>query len=147
VLAYRFNVGAGVGLYHQNFLSGSIHVYATVATTSDLAAQPIDFSQPVSSTFAISTDLPLTAVPPIVSGVTKVTGNLRLAAGKTPAIGVLIGIVASVADGELLIIPGEFSFLWLTNPDAKTTADLGKIEYYSNPIIWIEAVEQRFALK
>ena len=39
-LAYRFNVPAGLEFYRQDFLSGSAHVYATVATTSDLQVAP-----------------------------------------------------------------------------------------------------------
>lgn len=142
-IAYRFNVAAGVGLYRQDFLSGSVHAYATVATTNDLAGQPIEFSNPVSSTFAISADLPTSAVPPILSGNAMITGSIEPAAGKTPAIGIIVGIVFSVAKGEIQIVPGEFSYLWLTNPDAKTTSDLGKIEYRQDSLFWIEAVAQK----
>jgi hypothetical protein len=144
-LAYRFNVGGSVGLYRQDFLTGSVHIYATVATTNDLATKPIDFSQPVSSTFAIAADLPTSAVPPIVGGTAKITGSIALAAGKTPAIGIIIGVIFSVAKGNLQIIPGEFSFVWLTNPDATTNGDIGKIEYRHDPLFWVEAVTQKLA--
>jgi hypothetical protein len=146
-LAYRFNVGASVGLYRQDFLTGSVHIYATVATTNDLAGQPIDFSQPVSSTFAIAADLPTSAVPPIVDGNAKITGSITLAAGKTPAIGIIIGVIVSVAKGNLQILPGENSFVWLTNPDATTNGDIGKIEYRHDPFYWVEAVTQRLAFQ
>jgi len=144
-LAYRFNVGASVGLYRQDFLTGSVHIYATVATTNDLASHPIDFSQPVSSTFAIAADLPTRAVPPIVDGNAKITGSIALAARKTPAIGIVIGVIFSVAKGNLQIIPGEYSFVWLTNPDATTNGDIGKIEYRHDPFFWVEAVTRKLA--
>lgn len=145
LLAYRFNVGAGVGLYRQDFLTGSVHIYATVATTNDLASQPIDFSQPVSSTFAIAADLPTSAVPPIVNGTAKMTGTISLAAGKTPAIGIIVGFIVSVAKGNLMILPGENSFIWLTNPDATTVGDIGKIEYRHDPFFWVDAVTKMLA--
>jgi len=146
-LAYRFNVGASVGLYRQDFLTGSVHIYATVATTNDLASRPIDFSQPVSSTFAIAADLPTSAVPPIVDGNAKITGSIALAAGKTPAIGMIVGFIVSVAKGDLQIIPGENSFIWLTNPDATTSGDIGKIEYRHDPFFWVEAVAKKLAFQ
>ncbi|MEG9438709.1 hypothetical protein JAO29_21410 [Edaphobacter sp. HDX4] len=139
-LAYRFYVQAGLEFYRQNFLSGSAHVYATVAITNDLAGHPIDFSQPASSTFAIAEDLPTSEVPPLLSGYTAVNGHIDLVAGKTPAIGILCGLILSVAQGELRVTPDYYSYIFLTNPDARSNADIGKIEYRIDPIFWVEAV-------
>jgi hypothetical protein len=139
-LAYRFNVQAGLEFYRQNFLSGSAHVYATVATTNDLAVHPIDFTHPASSTFAIAEDLPTSEVPPLLSGYTTANGHIDLIAGKTPAIGILCGLILSVAQGEMRVTPEYYSYIFLSNPDAKTNADIGKIEYRIDPIFWVEAV-------
>jgi hypothetical protein len=139
-LAYRFYVQAGLQLFQQNFLSGSVHAYATVATTNDLAGHPIDFTHPTSSTFAIFEDLPSSEVPPLLTGYVAVNGHIDLVAGKTPAIGILCGLIFSVANGELRVLPGYYSYLFLTNPDTKTDADIGKIEYRIDPLFWIEAV-------
>jgi hypothetical protein len=139
-LAYRFSVQAGLEFYRQNFLSGSAHVYGTVATTSDLASHPIDFTHPTSSTFAIAENLPTSEVPPLLSGYTAVNGHIDLVAGKTPAIGILCGLILSVAQGEMRVTPDYYSYIFLSNPDAKTNADIGKIEYRIDPIFWVEAV-------
>jgi len=142
-LAYRFYVQAGLELYRQNFLSGSANVYATVATSNDLAAHPIDFSHPASSAFAIFEDLPTSSVPPLLSGSVAVNGHIDLVAGKQPAIGILCGLILSVAQGEIRVVPDYYSYIFLTNPDAKTNADIGKIEYRIDPLFWVEAVAER----
>jgi hypothetical protein len=144
-ISYRFNVGADVGFYRQDFLTGSVNVYATVATTNDLANHPIDFSQPASSTFAITETLPVSAVPPIISGNAQITGSITPIGGGTPAIGIIVGLIFSVAKGNLQIIPGEYSLIELTNPDAQTSADIGKIEYRYDEIFWVEAVTKWLA--
>jgi hypothetical protein len=144
-LSYRFNVGASLTLYRQDFVSGSVHVYATVATTNDLTNHPIDFNQPVSSDFAIAATLPTSTVPPMISGNAKITGTIPLVPGGTPAIGIIIGIVISVAKGNLQITPGEYSFIELTNPDATTPGDIGKIEYRRDQPFWVDAVAKMLA--
>jgi len=79
-------------------------------------------------------------VPPLLSGGVTVNGHIDLVAGKTPAIGILCGLILSVAQGEIRVTPDYYSYIFLSNPDAKTNADIGKIEYRIDPIFWVEAV-------
>lgn len=144
-LSYRFNVGAFLSFYRQDVLSGSVHVYVTTATTNDLATHPLDFNQPVSSEFLIDTALPVSDVPPLIDGEAAITGAIQLVPGGTPAIGIIIGLVVSAANGEVQIIPGEYSLIELTNPDAKVAADIGKIEYRRDRPFWVEAVAKMLA--
>jgi hypothetical protein len=149
--AYRFNVGAGIGLYGGPAV-GSVQAYATVATTPDLAGHPIDYSQPVSSQFAIVDDLPDSAITDIAIGTAKFTGSITLSPGKTPAIGILIGLIFGVGGGGQVSIvpgvatkPGDVSSIALSPPDATTASDFGKIEIRSDPLFWIEAVTKMSA--
>ncbi len=142
-LSYRFDVSAILDFYRQDLVTGSVHVYATVATTNDLANRLIDFNNPVSSDFAIVATLPASGVPPQVSGVTHVTGTIPLVPGATPAIGILIGLIISVASGDLLVLPGD-SFINLIPPGATVPSDLGKIQYRSDPPFWVNAVAKMF---
>jgi hypothetical protein len=123
------NVGAGLNFYRQDVVTGSVHVYATVATTSDLSNHPIDFNQPASSDFAIVATLPTANVPPLLFGGANISGTIPLLPGGTPAIGVIIGLVISVVNGDVQLIPGEYGEISLGPPDATTYADWGKIEY------------------
>jgi hypothetical protein len=143
-LSYRFNLGASVAFYRQSVLSGSVAVYVTVAKTSDLNAQPIDFTHPASSDFAIFANLPVPGVPPIIGGSVKVTGTIPLVPGKTPAIGILIGVIFGVAQGEVLIIPGEYSIVDFAPPGATSFADAGKVEFRRDQPFWVEAVAKQF---
>lgn len=144
-LSYRFNIGASLAFYRQDVVSGSVHAYATVATTGDLAGHPVDFNNFVSSEFAIVGTLPVPGVPPIIGGTAKFSGTIPLVPGKTPAIGIIVGLIISVADGDVLILPGEFSNITLAPPDATTPSDLGKIEYRRDPLYWVEAVAKMIA--
>ena len=139
-LAYRFNVGAALNLYRQDVMTGSVHVYATVATTNDLTNKPIDFSDVASSDFAISAALPGSDVPPLLFGTAKISGTIPLIPDGRPAIGVIIGLIVSVADGDVQILPGEYSNITLAPPDATMPSDLGKIEYRYDRPFWVEAV-------
>ena len=139
-LAYRFNVGASVNLYRQDVVTGSVNAYATVATTGDVASHPIDFNNYASSDFAIFATLPSSKVPPILGGTVKVSGTIPLVPGRTPAIGIVIGLIVSAAQGEVMILPGEYSSITLAPPDATMPGDLGKIEYRRDPPFWVEAV-------
>ena len=144
-LAYRFNIGASLAFYRQDVVGGSVHAYATVATTGDLAGHPVDFNNYVSSEFAIVGSLPVPGVPAIIGGTAKFSGTIPLVPGKTPAIGIIVGLIISVADGDVLILPGEFSNITLAPPDATMPSDLGKIEYRRDPPYWVEAVAKMIA--
>jgi len=145
-MAYRFNVGASLGFYGEPAVSGSVHAYATVATTPDLAGHPIDYNHYVSSQFAINANLPIPTVPEIVGGTAAFTGSITLTPGKTPAIGILIGLIFGVGGAEQLrVIPGEFSNITLAPPDATSPADLGKIEIRTDLPFWVEAVTKMSA--
>jgi hypothetical protein len=139
-LSYRFNVGASVNLYRQDVVTGSVNAYATVATTGDHANHPIDFNNYASSDFAIFATLPTSSVPPILSGTVKISGTIPLVPGRTPAIGIVVGLIVSAAQGEVMILPGEYSSITLAPPDATMPSDLGKIEYRRDPPFWVEAV-------
>src|SRR6266436_5204610 len=106
-LSYRFNVGAALNFYRQDVVTGSVHVYATVATTNDLDNHPIDFSHFASSDFPIIATLPQSD-PPLLFGSSSISGTIPLVAGRTPAIGIVIGLIISVAKGTVQILPGEY---------------------------------------
>jgi hypothetical protein len=139
-LSYRFNIGASVNFYRQDVVTGSVNAYATVATTGDVANRPIDFNNYASSDFAIFTALPTSKVPPILGGTVKVSGAIPLVPGRTLAIGIVVGLIISVTQGEVMILPGEYSSITLAPPDATMPTDLGKIEYRRDPPSWVEAV-------
>lgn len=141
-LSYRFNVGAALDFYRQDVVTGSVHVYATVGTTNDLSNHPIDFNQPVSSDFAIVATLPTANVPPLLFGGANISGTIPLLPGGTPAIGVIIGLIISVVNGDVQLIPGEYGEISLGPPDATTYADWGKIEYRIDQPFWVDAVGQ-----
>jgi len=143
-MSYRFNVGASLTPYRQDVVSGSVYVYVTVATTPDLNTTPINFDPPASSQFAIDTTLPAGGVPPIISGSAQVSGSFSLVSGGDPAIGIIIGLIVSIADGDLLILPGEYSQITLAPPNATQPSDLGKIQYRLDRPFWLEAVAARF---
>jgi hypothetical protein len=144
-LAYRFNVPASLMFYQQDILSGSVHAYVTVATTSDDTRNAINFAQPVSSQFAIATDLPAPGVPPMVGGTAQVTGSIPLQAGGHPALGILLGMIVSIQNGVALVNPAENSFLYFVPPDATMPTDIGKIEYRQDPPFWVEGVAKMFS--
>ena len=125
-------------------VSGSVYVYVTVATTSDLNTTPVNFDQPASSQFAIDATLPAASVPPIIAGSVKVTGDFPLVSGGDPAIGILIGLIVSIADGDLLIPPGEYSQITLAPPNATMPSQLGEIQYRRDQQPWVNAVAERF---
>jgi hypothetical protein len=143
-LSYRFNISGGLAFYSQDVVSGSVHIYATVATTNDMVDRPIDFAQPVSSNFAVATTLPVPGVPPTLGGTAKVTGTIPLQPGGTPAIGIIIGLAISLVDGSIDILPGEDTGIDLAPPDARSWSDLGRIEYRRDPSYWVEAVSKIF---
>jgi hypothetical protein len=143
-MSYRFDVGASLTPYRQDVVSGSIYVYVTVATTSDLNTTPVNFGQPASSQFAIEATLPAGGVPPIITGSVQVSGDFPLVSGGDPAIGILIGLIVSIADGDLLILPGEYSQITLAPPNATMPSDLGKIQYRRDQSTWVNAVAARF---
>lgn len=144
-LSYRFNVGASLAFYRQDVISGSVHVYATVAASGDLNTQPIDFNQPVSSDFAIDATLPVASVPPIVSGGAQISGTIPVVPGGTPAIGIIMGLIISVVDGYVQIIPGEYSSIELAPPGATSATDIGKIQFRRDQPFWVEAVAKMLA--
>ena len=114
-------------------------MYATVATTNDLAHHSIDFNHPASSDFAIIATLPAPGVPPILIGTSKIYGTIQLLPGATSAIGIIIGLIVSLVDGGVLILPGEFSSINLAPPDATSPTDLGKIQFRRDQPFWVEA--------
>ena len=130
-------------LFATALVLGSCSKNEGAATSNDLAAHPIDFSHPTSSSFAIFEDLPTSTVPPLLFGHVAVNGHIDLVAGKQPAIGILCGLILSVAQGEIRVLPDYYSYIFLTNPDAKTNADIGKIEYRIDPLFWVQAVAER----
>jgi hypothetical protein len=111
-----------------------------VASTSDLSNQSIDFNHFDSSNFVISATLPPQSDLPILSGSAKISGTIPLVPGRTPAIGIIIGVIISLVEGGVLILPGEFSNIELAPPDATSPSDLGKIEYHRDPPFWVDAV-------
>lgn len=141
-LAYRFALGAGAAFYFQPSM-GSFAIYVTVAKTSDMAAHPIDFSHPASSQFAIFNDLPVSAVPPVLSGGATVKGTIPLVPGKTPAIGILVGVILG-ARGETYITPGQYSHITVAPPGATELIDVGLIEYRRDRAFWVDAVTEMF---
>jgi len=145
-LSYRFNIGASLAFYGEPVVTGSVHVYATVATTNDLNSQPIDFNNPDSSQFPIVATLPVTDVPEILSGGAKFLGTIPLLPGATPAIGIIIGLVFGIGGGgnPLTIVPGEYSNISLAPPDATSANDLGKVEFRTDQPFWVEAVSKMF---
>ena len=84
-------------------------------------------------------------MPAISGGTAKFSGTIPLVPGRTPAIGIIVGLIISVADGDVLILPGEFSNITLAPPDATMPGDLGKIEYRRDPPYWVEAVAKMIA--
>jgi hypothetical protein len=143
-LAFRFNVPASLMFYTQNLVTGSVHAYVTVATTNNSNQRPIDFTHPASSQFSIATTLPAPGVPPMVDGTANVTGAIQLEAGSTPALGILLGMIVSIANGDALINPAENSFMYVVPPDATMPTDIGKIEYRQDPPFWVEGVAKMF---
>jgi hypothetical protein len=138
-LSYRFNIGASLNFYRDDVVTGSVHVYTTVASTSDLSTQPIDFNHFDSSNFLITATLPQSD-PPLLFGSAKISNTIALVPGRTPAIGIIIGVIISIAEGGVLILPGEFSNIDLAPPDATSPSDLGKIEFRRDPPFWVDAV-------
>ena len=139
-LSYRFNASTALNLYRQDVVSGSVYVYATVATTNDLINHPVDFNNYTSSDFLINSTLPVSAVPPLISGSASISGAIPLVPGRTPAIGIIVGLIVSVADGTVQILPGEYSDISIAPPDATMASELGKIEYRFDPPFWVDAV-------
>lgn len=142
-LSYRFTVGAAFDFYRQDVVSGSVHLYATVFTTNDNANRPIQFTQPpVSSEFLINATLPVPDVPPFLYGGAQINGTIALVPGGTPAIGILIGLIFSVVNGDVQFFPGETGEIILSNPDATAPTDIGRVEYRRDQIFWVNAVSQ-----
>ncbi len=142
-LSYRFTVGASFDFYRQDVVSGSVHLYATVFTTNDMAHQPIQFTQPpVSSDFLINATLPVPDVPPFLYGGAQINGTIALVPGGTPAIGILIGLIFSVVNGYVQFFPGETGEILLSNPDATAPTDVGRVEYRRDQSFWVNAVSQ-----
>ena len=142
-LSYRFTVGGAFDFYRQDVVSGSVHLYATVFTTNDMANHPIQFTQPpVSSEFLINATLPVSDVPPFVYGGAQINGTITLVPGGTPAIGILIGLIFSVVNGDVQFFPGETGEILLSNPDATAPTDVGRVEYRRDQIFWVNAVSQ-----
>ena len=142
-LSYRFTVGSSFDFYRQDLVSGSVHLYATVFTTNDMANHPIQFTQPpVSSDFLINATLPVPDVPPFLYGGAQINGTIALVPGGTPAIGILIGLIFSVVNGAVQFFPGETGEILLANPDATAPTDIGLVEYRRDQRFWVDAVSQ-----
>src|SRR4029453_16260232 len=86
-LSYRFKIGASLNFYRDDVVTGAVPVFPTVASTSDLSTQPIDFNHFDSSNFLITATLPQPD-PPLLFGSAKISGTISLVPGRTPAIGI-----------------------------------------------------------
>ena len=138
-LAYRFSVQAGLEFYRQNFLSGPRMSTARSRQQATSPATPSTSPTPPAPPSPSPKTCPPARSRPC-SPDNAVNGHIDLVAGKTPAIGILCGLILSVAQGEMRVTPDYYSYIFLSNPDAKTNADIGKIEYRIDPIFWVEAV-------
>ena len=72
----------------------------------------------------------------------KSTARSPWCPGGTPAIGILIGLIFSVINGDVQFFPGETGEILLSNPDATAPTDVGRVEYRHDQIFWVNAVSQ-----
>lgn len=140
-LSYRFISGGAFDFYRQDVASASMYMYTTVFTTPDLVNHPINFNgTPASSVFAINATLPVSDVPPFVYGSNTVTGTIGIVSGATPAVGILVGLIFGVQNGNVEFFPGETGSMTLTYPGATMPSNLGYIQYRRDQSILVNAV-------
>jgi hypothetical protein len=137
-LTYRFVVDNETHIYLDPVYSGSVRAFITVGTTSDVS-QPIQnwntVGWPVNITLPSSTLNFNNGVP--------ITGEIAVEQGQVPAVGLIFGVIVSVASGYVQFLWGNFGTrLTLSAGQTVGPTDYGKIEYYYYPRWWIEAVSR-----
>ncbi len=113
-LFYRFSVSNETHIYLDPVYSGSVRAFVTVGTTNDVSQPiqnwntvgwPVDVTLP-SSTLNFYNDVPI-------------TGEIAVAQGQVPAVGLIFGVIVSVASGYVQFLWGNFG-THLTLPAGQT---------------------------
>lgn len=138
-LHYRFGVSAITNIYRAPVLSGSVMVFVTVGTTSDIAV-PITNWDTVG--WPVMVTLP--ADPPLYfGGEVPVTGKFNVAKGKTAAIALILGVITSVNQGYVQFLWGNFgTHRPVPLPEDLNYEDYGRIEYRFCPLLVAELERQ-----
>ena len=139
-ISYKFGISNETDIYQAYGNSGSVTVFVTVGTTGDV-------NQPISNwqTVAWPTDMPLPQGHYYGGGGSPVTGTIPVNGGKSAALGLIFGVVASVASGLCMFLPTSNVWTGIIRPPGQQSqpGDYGKIEYCFNPTWWYHALEQR----
>jgi hypothetical protein len=143
-LSYRFTVDNNTNVYFAPANSGSVMTFVTLGTTSDT-------NQTISnwSTVGWPTNIVLPQNFLATGGSVPVSGTISLKKGKKAAIGLIFGVIVSVASGYCQLMPtSNFGTrLTLSQGQQVGPSDYGKIEYCVNPHWWFEAIQARLRLE
>jgi hypothetical protein len=135
--SYRCGVSALATMYQDSMLSGSLTEFVTVGTTKD-TLQPITNWNTVG--WPVNATLPSNTLE--FGGDVPITGSLLLGQGERAALGVIVGVVASVASGYIQFLSGSLNIHLVLPPgDPGKPTDYGLIEYRFVPRPVFEAVE------
>jgi hypothetical protein len=145
-LFYRFSIGVRLHVYYAAAQSGLAYAFASVGRTADADAQsPFDPAviRPASSGLYVPEPLPPT---PVGIEVIPVTGVVHVDAGKTPAIGMIYGVIVGVNHGSVWLkdrIDG-CDFETYTESQVPGRNPRGKIDYFYETDAWVKQLTDRY---
>ena len=144
VLSYRFTVDNDTNIYFAPANSGSVMAFVTLGTTSDTGQAISNWN-----TVGWPTNVSLPQNFLTTGGSVPVSGTISLKKGKTAALGLIFGVIVSVASGYCQLMPtSNFGTrLTLSQGQQVGPSDYGKIQYCVNPYWWYDAIEQRLLLE
>ena len=143
VISYNFAVDNNTIIYTAPANSGSVMVFVTIGTTSDV-------NQPIANwgTVGWPTNVTLPQGFLAAGGSVPVSGTIPVKKGQQAALGMIFGVIVSVASGYCMFLPTSNIAARLVPAQGQQIGpgDYGKIEYCFNPDWWIIALEQRLQM-
>jgi hypothetical protein len=140
VISYDFAVDNQTIIYTAPCNSGSVRVFVTIGTTSDV-------NQPITNwgTVGWPTDITLPQNFLATGGSVPVSGSIAVKQGQQAAVGMIFGVIVSVASGYCMFLPTSniAARLPVSQGQQIGPSDFGKIRYCFNPNWWVTSVQQR----
>jgi hypothetical protein len=142
-ISYNFAVDNDTIIYTAPANSGSVRVFVTAGTTSDV-------NQPIANwgTVGWPTDVALPKGFLTAGGSVPVSGTIQVKKGQKAALGLIFGVIVSVASGYCMFLPTSNIAVRLVPTQGQGIGPtlFGKIEYCFHPDWWTIALRQRMQM-
>jgi hypothetical protein len=138
-ISYKFGANCEAIVYHVEG-TANLSSFITVGTTSDVNVAITNW-QTVGWPF-FNVALPQPGVPSFGGGV-PVIGDIPIAAGKSAAVTVYIGVIVSITNGYVMFLPNSTFSIGLLGQSGYTA--VGKIQYRFNPQWVVQGVNEALA--